>query len=131
MKKMIAAVAMLVVMAGAASAQGGGGGGRGAPMTPEQMAEMMKTRVDAIFKDVTVTDAIKAKTTEILTKAQMDSRAVARDAADRAEQVAKINKTRNDDILALVTNADDKKKVEANLAALPAGGRRGGGPGSR
>jgi len=130
MKKMIAAVAMLVVMAGSASAQGGGGGGRG-PMTPEQMAEMMKTRVEAIFKDVTVTDAIKAKATEILTKTQEASRAIPRDAADRQEQVAKLNKTRNDDIVALVSGAEDKKKVEANLAALPAGGRRGGGPGSR
>lgn len=129
MKKMIAAVAMLVVMAGSASAQGGGAGGGRGPMTPEMMAEMMKTRVEAIFKDVTVTDAIKAKATEILTKSQTDSRAVDRAAADRQEQVAKITKDRNDALVALVSSADDKKKVEANIAALPQG--RGRGPGSR
>ena len=128
MKKMIAAVAMLVVMAGSASAQGGGGG-RG-QMTPEQMAEMMKTRVEAIFKDVTVTDAIKTKATEILTKSQADNRAVDRAAADAAEQRAKITKARDEALVALVSSADDKKKVEANIAALPTG-RRGGGPGSR
>ena len=48
----------------------GGGGGRRSTMTPEQiLATMMATRVDAIYKGVTITDAIKAKAVDILTKA--------------------------------------------------------------
>ncbi len=91
MRKFFAAAAMLAVMAGSASAQGGGGGGGRAAMTPEQMATMMAARVDAIYKGVTITDAIKAKAVDILTKAQADGRGIDRAAPDRADQMKKIN----------------------------------------
>lgn len=120
MRKFFAAAAMLAVMAGSASAQGGGGGGMG-QMSPEQMAQMMATRIDAIFKGVTVSDDIKKKATEIYTKAQADSRAIDRQAPDRAEQVKKINDKRNADLVALVSSEADKKTVTDNIAAMPQG----------
>ena len=121
MRKFFAAAAMLAVMAGSASAQGGGGGGGMGQMTPEQMAQMTATRIDAIFKGVTVSDDIKKKATEIYTKAQADSRAIDRQAPDRAEQVKKINDKRNADLVALVSSEADKKTVTDNIAALPQG----------
>jgi hypothetical protein len=121
MKKILVAAAMLAVMAGSASAQGGGGGR--AQMTPEQMQAMMAQRVDAMFKDITITDAIKAKAIDILTKSQDASRAIPRDAADRADQMAKVTTQRNADLAALLSNDGDKKKLADNIAAMPAGGR--------
>ena len=119
MRKFFAAAAMLAVMAGSASAQGGGGGR--AQMTPEQMQAMMAQRVDAMFKDITITDAIKAKAIDILTKSQDASRAIPRDAADRADQMAKVTTQRNADLAALLSNDGDKKKLADNIAAMPQG----------
>ena len=124
MRKILAAAAMIAAMAGTAAAQGGGGGGGGrGPMSPEQMAQMMSSRVDAIFKGVTVTDDVKKKATEILTKAMTDGRAIDRQAPDRADQMKKINDQRNADLVALVSSDADKKTVTDNLAAGAAGGR--------
>src|SRR5471030_2202700 len=80
MKKILVAAAMLAVMAGSASAQGGGGGGM--QQTPEQIAARMAQQVDVMFKDITITDAIKAKAVEVLTKAGADGRGVDRAAPD-------------------------------------------------
>ena len=124
MRKILAAAAMIAAMAGTAAAQGGGGGGRA--MDPAAMAQMMASRVDAIFKGVTVTDDVKKKATDILTKAQTDGRAIDRQAPDRADQMKKINDQRNADLVALVSSDADKKTVTDNIAALPTG--RGGRP---
>ena len=125
MRKILAAAAMIAAMAGTAAAQGGGGGGGGGrgPMDPAAMAQMMATRVDAIFKGVTVTDDVKKKATDILTKAMTDGRAIDRQAPDRADQMKKINDQRNADLVALVSSDADKKMVTDNLAAGAAGGR--------
>lgn len=120
MRKIFATAAMLAVMAGTASAQGGGGGGM-PQMTPEQMAAMTAQRIDTVYKGVTITDAVKAKATEIWTKAQADSRAVDRAAPDAADQRKKITDKRNADLVALVSSDADKKKVTDNIAALPTG----------
>jgi Spy/CpxP family protein refolding chaperone len=121
MRKFFAAAAMLAVMAGSASAQGGGGGR--AQVTPEQRAAATAMTVDNMFKGVTITDAIKAKAVDIITKAQDASRAVDRAAADAADQRAKITATRNADLAALLSNDADKKTLADNIAAMPAGGR--------
>jgi hypothetical protein len=119
MKKILVAAAMLAVMAGSASAQGGGGGR--AAMTPEQRAAAMAMQVDNMFKGITITDAIKAKAVDIVTKAGDASRAVDRAAADAAEQRAKITTQRNADLAALLTNDGDKKTLADNIAAMPQG----------
>ncbi len=124
MRKLIAAAAMVVAMAGTASAQGGGGG-RG-PMTPEQRTAMITTQVDAMFKGITLTDAIKAKAIDIVSKAGDASRAVDRAAADAADQRAKITTQRNTDLAALLSSDADKKMLADNIAAMPTG--RGGRP---
>ena len=120
MRKIFAAAAMLAVMAGSASAQGGGGGGM-PQMTPEQMAARMAGQVDVMFKGVTITDAIKAKAVDIVTKSSADSRAVDRTAADAADQRKKITDKRNADLAALLSNDADKKMLADNIAAMPAG----------
>lgn len=119
MKKILVAAAMLAVMAGSASAQGGGGGR--AQMTPEQRAAATALTVDNMFKGITITDAIKAKAVDIVTKAGDASRAVDRAAADAAEQRAKITTQRNADLAALLTNDGDKKTLADNIAAMPQG----------
>jgi Spy/CpxP family protein refolding chaperone len=123
MKKILVAAAMLAVMAGSASAQGGGGRG---PMTPEQRTAMVTGQVDNMFKGITLTDAIKAKAIDIVSKAGDASRAVDRSAADAAEQRAKITTQRNADLAALLSSDADKKTLADNIAAMPTG--RGGRP---
>jgi hypothetical protein len=118
MKKILVAAAMLAVMAGSASAQGGGRMGQ---MTPEQMAARMAQQVDVMFKGITITDAIKAKAVEILTKASADNRAVDRAAPDAADQRKKITDQRNADLAALLSNSTDKKTLADNIAAMPTG----------
>ena len=124
MKKLFSAAAMVMVIAGSAVAQGGGGGG-GGQMTPEQMQAMMTRQVDMMFKDITITDAVKTKAGEIISKAQMDMRGIDRAAADAQEKRGAISKKRNDDLAALLTNDADKAKLAANIAAMP---QRGGRP---
>jgi Spy/CpxP family protein refolding chaperone len=118
MKKILVAAAMLAVMAGSASAQGGGGMGQ---MTPEQMQARMAQQVDVMFKGITITDAIKAKAVDIVTKASAASRAVDRSAADAADQRKKITEQRNSDLAALLSNDGDKKMLADNIAAMPQG----------
>jgi Spy/CpxP family protein refolding chaperone len=120
MKKIFVAAAMLAVMAGSASAQGGGM----PQQTPEQIAAMTAQRVDVMFKGITITDAIKAKAVDIVTKAQADSRAVDRAAPDAADQRKKITDKRNADLAMLLSNDADKKMLADNIAAMPAPGRR-------
>lgn len=129
MRKFFAAAAMLAVMAGSASAQGGGGGGGMGQMTPEQMQARMAQQVDVMFKGITLTDAIKAKAVEVLTKASADSRAIDRSAPDAAEQRKKVTEKRNADLAALLSNDGDKKMLADNIAAMPQG--RGRPPVSR
>ena len=119
MRKIFAAAAMIAAMAGTASAQGGGGGGM--QQTPEQMAARMAQQVDVMFKGITITDAIKAKAVDILTKAGAASRAVDRSAADAMDQRKKITDTRNADLAALLSNDADKKMLADNIAAMPQG----------
>ena len=123
MKKLLSAAAMVMVIAGSAVAQGGGGGG-GMQMTPEQMQAMMTRQVDMMFKDITITDAVKTKAGEIISKAQMDMRGINRAAADAQEKRGVISKKRNDELAALLTNDADKAKLAANIAAMPARGGR-------
>jgi uncharacterized cupredoxin-like copper-binding protein len=118
MKKILVAAAMLAVMAGSASAQGGGGMGQ---MTPEQMAARMAQQVDVMFKGITITDAIKAKAVDIVTKAGAESRTVDRAAPDAADQRKKISDKRNADLAMLLSNDADKKMLADNIAAMPAG----------
>lgn len=118
MRKIFAAAAMIAVMAGTAAAQGGGGGGR---MTAEQMQARMAQQVDVMFKGITITDAIKAKAVDILTKAQTDMRGIDRSAADAMDQRKKITDTRNADLAGLLSNDTDKKTLADNIAAMPQG----------
>jgi Spy/CpxP family protein refolding chaperone len=123
MRKIFAAAAMIAAMAGTAAAQGGGGGGgRG---TPEQMAARNTTTVETMFKGITITDAVKAKAVEIVTKAGTDMRGIDRSAADAMDQRKKITETRNSDLAALLTSDADKKMLADNIAAMP---QRGGRP---
>jgi Spy/CpxP family protein refolding chaperone len=117
MKKIFVAAAMLAVMAASASAQGGGM----PQQTPEQMAARMAQQVDVMFKGITITDAIKAKAVEIVTKASTESRAVDRAAPDAADQRKKIADKRNADLSMLLSNDADKKMLADNIAAMPAG----------
>ena len=125
MKKVFAVAAMLVTMAGAASAQGGGGGGGGggmAQMTPEQRLEATMGR---LFKDITLTDAVKTKATKIVKDAMDATAAIAdRRSPEGMAKSQEITKKRNDDLKALLTSDADKKKFDDNAAAP--GGRRGG-----
>jgi Spy/CpxP family protein refolding chaperone len=123
MRKLFAAAAMLAVMAGSASAQGGGGGGGMGQMTPEQMAARMAQQVDVMFKGITITDAIKAKAVDIVTKASADSRAIDRTAPDAADKRKAITDKRNADLAGLLSNDADKRMLADNIAAMPAGGR--------
>jgi Spy/CpxP family protein refolding chaperone len=121
MKKIFAIVGLTMVMAGSAMAQGGGGGGMGGgQMDPAAMAART---IDGLFKDITITDAQKASATEIITKAMTDSRAIDRSAPDAMEKRAAITKTRNEALKALLKSDADKAKFDANVAAMPAGGR--------
>jgi Spy/CpxP family protein refolding chaperone len=123
MKKIFAIVGLTMAMAGTAMAQGGGGGGGGMQMDPAAMAQR---QIDGLFKDITITDAVKAKATEILTKAMTDNRAIDRTAPDAMEKRQANTKARNDALKALLTSDADKAKFNANLAAMPQG--RGGRP---
>lgn len=124
MRKILAAAAMIAAMAGTAAAQGGGGGGR-MQQTPEQIAARNTATVEAMFKGITITDAVKAKAVEIVAKAQTDMRAIDRNAADAMDQRKKLTDTRNADLAALLTSDADKKMLAENIAAMP---QRGGRP---
>jgi Spy/CpxP family protein refolding chaperone len=121
MKKLIAVAAMLVTMAGAASAQGGGGGGGGMGRggTPEQQIERNMTR---LFAGITLNDAQKAKATDILKKAMEAMAGVDRQAPEGMAKMQEVNKKRNEDLKALLTSDDDKKKFDENAAPRARGG---------
>ena len=73
-----------------------------------------------MFKGITITDAIKTKAVEILTKAMTDNRAVDRTAPDAADKRKAITDKRNADLAALLSNTADKKMLADNIAAMPA-----------
>jgi Spy/CpxP family protein refolding chaperone len=116
MKKIFAILGLTMVMAGSAMAQGGGGGGM--QMDPAAMAQR---QIAGLFKDITITDAVKAKATEILAKAMSDNRAIDRSAPDAMEKRGAIMKARNEALKALLSSDADKSKFDANLAAMPQG----------
>lgn len=123
MRKLFAIAAMSMVMAGSAAAQGGGGMG-GMQMTPEMRQHMI---FDRLFKEITLTDAVKAKAMEIIKKHSDEMAKIDRDAADRREQMMAHRKAQNEDLRALLTSDADKKKFDENAAA-PMGRGRGGPP---
>jgi len=124
MRKMLAVVAMLLLAVGSASAQGGGGGGGGGGRgTPEQAAQRL---MDGLFKDITLSDAQKAKATEIISKAREATMGMDRQAADFREKMTEANNKRNADLKGILTSDADKAKFDENVKNMPTG-RRGGG----
>ena len=121
MEKIFAIVGLTMVMASTAMAQGGGGGGM--QMDPAAMAQR---QIDGLFKDITITDAVKAKATELIAKTMTDNRAIDRAAPDAMEKRQANTKARNDALKGLLSSDADKAKFDANLAAMPQG--RGGRP---
>lgn len=125
----VAMVALAVMCLGGtasmASAQGGGmGGGRGRM----SIIDRLLTQPTAI----TLT-ADQQKKVDSLKAAQTDEMQKARDAAgdDRMAMFGKmqeINKKYEDAVRAILT-PDQQKTFDANLAAMPQRGRRGGGGG--
>jgi len=124
MRKLFAIAAMSMVMAGSAAAQGGGGGMGGgmANMTPEQRLTM---QYDRLFKDITVTDAVKAKAMDIIKKHSEEMAKIDPQAADRREQMTAHRTAQNTELKALLTKDEDKATFDKNAAA---GGRGRGGP---
>lgn len=124
--RLIAAAAVLAIAA-PVYAQGGGGGGMG-QMSPEQRIARQK---EMLFKDITLdagqTTKIDAIFQESTKKQQelMQGGMEAMRSPEGREKMQKLNNDRNDAIKAVLT-ADQKKKFEENLAAMPQGGRRGG-----
>lgn len=124
--RLIAAAAVLAIAA-PVYAQGGGGGGMG-QMSPEQRIARQK---EMLFKDITLDAGQTAKIDAIFqesTKKQqelMQGGMEAMRSPEGREKMQKLNNDRNDAIKAVLT-ADQKKKFEENLAAMPQGGRRGG-----
>jgi hypothetical protein len=130
------AAALTVSAASLAAAQGGGGGGqrgagmgqgRGAMMSPDTMFVQM-------FKGIEVDADTKKKALEILTKHQAAQQQMLQSAmgggggdmqAMRA-QITDMTTKRNSDLKKLLSEADSKT-FDANLAAMPGPGRRGGG----
>ncbi|HVT39330.1 MAG TPA: hypothetical protein VHE78_09815 [Gemmatimonadaceae bacterium] len=122
MKKLITVVAMLVTIGGVASAQGGGAGGMGGGrnMTPEQRIEATMTR---LFSGITLSDAQKAKATEIVKKAMDERQGIDRKTPEGMEKMQSIMKKQNDELRELLKSDDDKKKFDENAAS---GRGRGG-----
>jgi hypothetical protein len=127
----ILAAALVVASASVAQAQGGGGGGAGGggqQMTPEQ--RVARTR-DMLFKDITLSPAQSAKADTIIMTASTKQREIMQaaqggDMAAAREQGQKLTADRNAALKALLTADADKTKFDANVAAMPQGGRRGG-----
>lgn len=112
MRKLIAVAAMLVATAGAAAAQGGGGGGGGrAAMTPEQQVERTMGR---LFNGITLSDAAKAKAMDIVKKAVEARAGIDRQSPEGMAKFAEVQKKQNEDLKALLTSDDDKKKFDEN-----------------
>ncbi|WP_337169754.1 hypothetical protein [Gemmatimonas aurantiaca] len=124
--RLIAAAAVLAIAAPVYAQSGGGGGGMG-QMSPEQRIARQK---EMLFKDITLdagqTTKIDAIFQESTKKQQelMQGGMEAMRSPEGREKMQKLNNDRNDAIKAVLT-ADQKKKFEENLAAMPQG-RRGG-----
>lgn len=128
--RMLAVAASLAVAAPVyAQGGGGGGGGGGQQMTPEQRMARQK---EQLFKDITLTPAQSAKADTVFMgamKAQADMMAAGGMEAMRSpegrEKMQKVTADRNAALKALL-NAEQQKKFDENVAAMPQGGRRGG-----
>ena len=123
----IIAIAASMAIAAPAFAQGGGGGGQ--QMTPEQRLAQTKER---LLKDITLAPATGVKVDTILVQAarkgqelMMAARSGGGDMAAAQEQRRKITTESYDAIKALLTD-EQKKQMDANIAAMPAGRGRGG-----
>ncbi|MBI3568731.1 MAG: hypothetical protein HY084_11090 [Gemmatimonadetes bacterium] len=123
MRKFLAIAAMSLVMAGTAAAQGGGGGMGGMQMDP---AQMQQRTFDRLFKDITVTDAVKTKAMDIIKKHQGEMAAIDPQAADRRDQMMHHRTAMHTELKGLLTSDADKATFDKNAAAPM--GRRGGGP---
>ena len=115
----ILAAAALVLVATTAAAQGGQGGGMGQGGAA-RMNEML-------FKDITLTDAQKAKVDSIQTHAREATQAMMQGGGMQdpgmREKMTEMRAKTNADIRAVLT-ADQQPVFDKNLAAMPVGGGR-------
>jgi Spy/CpxP family protein refolding chaperone len=112
----ILAAAALVFVASTAAAQGGQGGGMG--QAQGRMNEML-------FKDITLTDAQKAKIDSIQAKGRTEMQALMQsggmqDPATR-EKMMEMRTKQNADIRAVLT-PEQQVTFDKNVAAMPQGG---------
>lgn len=124
--RMLAAAAMVLVASTAAAQGGGGGGGMGQGGGMDRAA-MQARQNEMLFKDITLTDAQKAKIDTIQTKARTDQQALMQgggmqDPATREKMMAIRTKV-NTDIRAVLT-PEQQTQFDKNLAAMPQGGGR-------
>jgi Spy/CpxP family protein refolding chaperone len=123
MKNLVRVVAATAVLALATPAYGQGyGGGGGMQMSPEQMIARQK---DRMFEGITLSAEQSAKADTIIMKGMRQLMEMRQSGGMDREAMQKMNTERNDALKALL-NDEQKKKFEANLAAMPQG-RRGGG----
>lgn len=118
----ILAAAALVFVASTAAAQGGQGG-PGGGMGQGGAARMN----EMLFKDITLTDAQKAKIDSIQAKARTETQALMQsggmqDPATR-EKMTEMRAKQNKDIRDVLT-AEQQVVFDKNLAAMPQGGGR-------
>ncbi len=122
MRMLVAAAVVLV--ASTASAQGGQGMGPGGNRDPQAMQQRQN---EMLFKDITLTDAQKAKIDTIQTKAREEQRTLMQgggmqDPATR-EKMMGIRQKQMADIRAVLT-AEQQAVFDKNVAAMPMGGGR-------
>lgn len=124
----ILAAGMLVLVATTAQAQGGQGGAMG----PGGGQGGMQRQNEMLFKDITLTDAQKAKIDSIQTAGRAQMRELMQagggmqDPAAR-EKMMDARKKQNDAIRAVLT-PEQQTQFDKNLAAMPQRGPGGGGP---
>lgn len=113
MKHAAAIAALLTLMAtGVAVAQEGG-----SREFKAQFADRLRPRLESMFKDIKVSDAILDKTVDIFIKASEEGNKVDRKAKDADAQMAAIVKKRNESIKALLVSPADKAKFDSNNEA--------------
>jgi Spy/CpxP family protein refolding chaperone len=112
----ILAAAALVFVASTAAAQGGGQGGMGqGGMGQQGGASRMN---EMLFKDITLTDAQKAKIDSIQAKARADMQGMDRQDPAVREKMAEMRTKQNKDIRDVLT-AEQQVVFDKNLAAMP------------
>lgn len=130
MRKLAMVALAVLCMGGTASvaaAQGGGmgGGGRGPRMSMIDRVLQNPTAITLTADQQTKVDSLKAAMTEESSKAR---EAAGEDRQAMMESMQAVNKKYMDAVRALLT-ADQQKTWDANVAAMPQRGRRGGGGG--